>query len=222
LRTAKKLLIRGADKYILKNDNKSAYDLALESNNFEMAKLLKPKNCFQKYLCQDSDIEEFKPSRNDLYLLLYYLFYLLFLLIYIFKIAAIIKNPEDFQLKKISNETSYSNNYNDNLIQINYNMNNSNFTYNNSYSIFDARKFFQINKNITDYNLTLNFTTLGDCIFDENCTFEIIISLNSLLVDLVTITIIIYFMCCMGSASTVKSKNNKKINRHTTLIVYFF
>jgi ankyrin repeat protein len=86
VRTIKKLLIRGANKAIPKFDKKTAYELALENNQFEVAKILQSKSLIKQYLCLETEIEPMRPSRNDLFLLVTNLMIIIFKLIYIFKI----------------------------------------------------------------------------------------------------------------------------------------
>lgn len=85
IRTVKKLLIRGADKSIKRNDGMTPYDLAIESNQIEASLVLKKLNFIRKYIFMQSELEPFKKSRNDLFLLVTFLAILTFKLIYILK-----------------------------------------------------------------------------------------------------------------------------------------
>jgi ankyrin repeat protein len=99
-RTLKKLLLRGADKNIKKFDGKTAYDLAIENNQIEIAKILQTKGFLRKYLCMESEIEAFIPSRNDLFLLVCLLLIIVFKFVYIVKIDYIVNTDPRFTNKK--------------------------------------------------------------------------------------------------------------------------
>jgi ankyrin repeat protein len=68
-RSIKKLLIRGAKKKIPNHEGRTPYSLAIDSNQYDVSKLIESKSLIRKYLCMESEITEFKPSRNDLVLL---------------------------------------------------------------------------------------------------------------------------------------------------------
>ncbi len=100
IKTIKKLLLRGADKSIKRNDGKTPLDLAVESNQVLVIKILESKSCLRKYICMDSEIEAFRPSRNDLFLIIGSLVFMAFKFIYILKIRSMLfqSSPEKSDL----------------------------------------------------------------------------------------------------------------------------
>lgn len=189
VKTIKKLLIRGADRTIRKNDGRTPYELALDTNNLEIAKILQETNFFKKYLCMDSPIEPFKPSRNDLVLVVSFLLVITFKLFYIFKIHSII---------------NYS--FYEPVFESDENQNNSSFMNSSRESIYAS----------TD-GKDIYFKNLVKCTIDEQCIFETVITVTSLFLNLITVFCIIYFMCCIGAH--INSKNKKRRRYNNSLIV---
>ncbi len=101
-RTIKKLLLRGADKSIKKLDGKTAYDLALENNQIEIAKILESKAFLKRYICMESQIEAFRSSRNDLFLIIIQILIIIFKFIYIIKIDDIVNTDPRYTNKKFN------------------------------------------------------------------------------------------------------------------------
>jgi hypothetical protein len=90
-------LIRGADKKIRRVDNKSAYELAIESNQNEIAKVLEPKNLCRKYFCMETELGPFKAVRNDLFLLISLIVVIVLKILYVLKINEMIYTTKDFE-----------------------------------------------------------------------------------------------------------------------------
>ena len=101
LATIKKLLIRGVDKSIKRNDNLTAYDLAWQNNEFKIAEILKKINFFDKYICMRTELTPFNYTRNDIVLLL------IFTTLVVLKLIYGIKLFGHFELKKNSYISQY-------------------------------------------------------------------------------------------------------------------
>jgi hypothetical protein len=89
-RSIKKLLIRGAKKKIINYEGRTPYNLAIDSNQYDIAKLVEPKGLLRKYICMESEIVEFKPSRNDIALLAILLTVITFKLVYIIRLNVVV------------------------------------------------------------------------------------------------------------------------------------
>ena len=70
-------------------EDRTAYNLAIDSNQLDIARLVENKNFIRKYICMENEITEFKSSRNDISLLIILIVTILFKLIYIFTLEAI-------------------------------------------------------------------------------------------------------------------------------------
>lgn len=62
---AKKLILNGADKYIKNNNNKTPYELALNSNHPELIDILSNKNLYQFLFKCDIEYSSLKNKRKD-------------------------------------------------------------------------------------------------------------------------------------------------------------
>lgn len=105
-KTVKKMLLRGANKNLKNNEGKTAYDLANDMNNLEIAKILEKKNLIRKFICMESELLEFESSRNDLALFITLLLIIIFKLIYIFKIYYLIILIENKRHPNFNNHKS--------------------------------------------------------------------------------------------------------------------
>jgi ankyrin repeat protein len=208
LKTVKKLVMRGADKNILKNDGKSAYDLAIESDNFEIAKILRPKNCLKKYFIMENDIEPLKSNRNYLYLLIFYIIITVIKIIYVFEIDSLFNQTQNDVSARSDNSSYYTSSQ----------LLNSN-DYNQTVNKDIDKNIFKINETFVN-----NFSQFVNCALNEGCSIEIFISLSTLAIDLLVLIIITYFICCLSSISFDKENffKNKNMQQEISLIVKIF
>lgn len=68
----KKLLIRGANKYLKNDNNLTAFEMAVNMNKVEIAAILKKKTFTEQYFCFEEELSELKPKRNDIVMLIYF------------------------------------------------------------------------------------------------------------------------------------------------------
>lgn len=182
LGTIKKLIIRGVDKSIKRNDNLTAYDLALQNNEFKIAEILKKINFFDKYVCMRTELTPFSYTRNDIVLLLIFTSLVILKLIYAIKLFG------EFTSKIINK--SYA------------------FMYveeKNSYDIL-------FNSNSKEDSVMLEshcrIMNADNCAFD--IVFEIFI-LISIILDFSIILSIFYFNCCIRSRRELKIRDKSLI-----------
>jgi len=173
--TIKKLIIRGVDKSIKRNDNLTAYDLALQNNEFKIAEVLKKIGFLDKYICMRTELTSFNYTRNDIILLF------IFTTLIVLKTIYLIKLFGNFPVE--INETIKE------LISTNQNSSNINFR-----RTIEEKIFTQKNNNC----LILNSDT---CLFD--LFFEIFTSL-SIIIDFLIIMSVLYFTCCIKSRRELK------------------
>lgn len=87
VRLIKKLLLRGANKFMKDDTGKTAYQFAIENRKYNIAELLKTKNVFKKMFCNSLELSSIKGIRNDdiaAYLFIsYFIFIALFLISYL-------------------------------------------------------------------------------------------------------------------------------------------
>lgn len=93
-RSIKKLLVRGANKYLMSENGQLAYTIASELDNKDIALLLKKRNFCEKIFSKGNEIGPVKGSRNNLMLLLLIMIVILGKSIYVFKIAFMLFGSE--------------------------------------------------------------------------------------------------------------------------------
>lgn len=112
LATIKKLIIRGVDKSIKRNDNLTAYELSLQNNEFKIAEVLKDINFFDKYICMRTELTPFSYTRNDIVLLLIFTTLIVLKLIYVIKLFGDFVTKKNIYLIQYLYEEAYLNNQN--------------------------------------------------------------------------------------------------------------
>ncbi len=83
------------DKSIKRNDDLTAYDLAIQNNEFTIAKVLKKLNFVDRYICMRTELTPFSYTRNDIILLLIFTTLIFFKLIYIIRLYCDFKEKEN-------------------------------------------------------------------------------------------------------------------------------
>lgn len=180
--TIKKLIIRGVDKSIKRNDNLTAYDLALQNNEFKIAEVLKKIGFFDKYICMRTELTSFNYTRNNI------------ILIFIFTTLVVLKTI--YLIKLYTNFPVDTNKSITELMSTKQNSLNKNFR-----NMIEEKIFSSKNKGC----LILDSET---CLFD--LLFEIFTSL-SIIIDFLIILSVFYFNCCFKSRKELKIRERSLI-----------
>lgn len=184
-RVVKKLLIRGADKTIRNNENKSPYDLAVEKNKNEIANVLRSRSLFQKCFSRDIEITAIKGNRNNILLLLFVILLILGKAIFMSRIS-FINSPE-------------KNEFIESLMPF-------------LPDIVDENNKINNDKLAENINLTY-YGTLNDafsCVIAD-CYIEITIMIISLIEDIGTLLLIVFFLC-YAKKVLLKKKSRKEVS----------
>ena len=182
--TIKKLIIRGVDKSIKRLDNLTAFDLALQNNEFKISQILKKISFFERYLCMKTELTPFSYTRNDIILLLIFTSLVIFKLIYVIKIFG--------NFEELTNS----------LINLFCEKNIENIN-NKNENLFSKNKINKINK-YSDCKI-LNVDNCGFDVF-----FEVFLVITIIL-DILIILSIFYFNCCIKSKKELKIRDKSLI-----------
>lgn len=183
-RVVKKLLIRGADKTLRNNENKSPYDLAIEDNQNYIANVLRSRTLFQKCFSQDIEITAIKGNRNNILLLLFVILLILGKVIFMSRISFIYIPETNLNIESLMPFLP---------------------------DIVDENKKYSVSGLDTSINLTY-YGELKDafkCI-TSNCYIEITITIISLIEDIGTLFLIVFFLC-YAKKVLLKKKSRKEV-----------
>lgn len=129
----------------------------------------------------DTGIEPFKPSRNDLFVLVLCFILIIFKIIYMIRVFIITNGIE----------VDYNKNPLDHFPFINPNENKKDFS----------------NKE-NNYNFYKNKISVQCSLGKDNCVLENIITILSVFFDFVIIFIVTHFVCCNNSALSIRKVKN--------------
>jgi len=181
LATIKKLIIRGVDKSIKRNDNLTAYDLAFQNNEFKIAEILRKINFLDKYICMRTELTAFTYTRNDIVLLLIYTTLLALKLIYMIKLFGDFPSKENISTKSFLYRNA-----------------------NHNYNIWMIKNQSSLEVIQSDCRI-INAENCGFDLF-----FEIFI-IVSVILDLSIILSIFYFNCFLRSRRELKIRDKSLI-----------